>query len=137
VVRVQTLPGQVINGSEQIAQLSFQTVAGQRSAFVPLAINSMAAMDPSGVPYPVYFPRNGEVVVVGDAPLLRGGQPSGLSRTLTLYGKVGLNHELQSSINGFSSTAWQPVLSYLQTNVAQQVVVTSSSPVVFYRLLAR
>ena len=137
VVRLQTLPGRVISGSAQIAQLSFQAVAGQRSAFVPLAVSSVAATDPSGAPYPNYIPRKGELVVVGDAPLLRAAQPSGLSRTLTLYGKVGLNHELQSSTDGFSAAAWQPVLSYLQTNVAQQVVVTSSSPVVFYRLLAR
>jgi hypothetical protein len=136
VVRVQTLPGQAISGSAQIAQLSFQTVAGQRSAFVPLAINSMAATDASGIPYPNYIPRNGQVVVVGDAPLLRGAQSSGLSRALTLYGKVGLTHELQCSTNGFSSAAWRPVLSYLQTNTAQQVVVTSPSPVVFYRLVA-
>jgi len=137
VVQVQTLPGQAINGSMQIAQLSFQTVTGQRSAFVPLAISSMAATDLSGGPYLNYIPRSGQVVVVGDAPLLSGALPSGLSRTLTLYGKIGLTHELQCSTNGFSSAAWQPVLSYLQTNTAQQVVVTSPSPVVFYRLLAR
>jgi hypothetical protein len=136
VVRVQTLPGQAISGSAQIAQLSFQTVAGQRSAFVPLAISSMAATDASGMPYPNYIPRNGEVVVVGDVPLLRGAQPSGLSRTLTLYGKVGLKHELQYNTNGLSAASWRSAMSYLQTNAAQQVVVTSSSPVVFYRLVA-
>jgi hypothetical protein len=53
-----------------------------------------------------------------------------------LYGEVGLSYELQYTTNGFSATAWQPLLSYLQTNVAQQVVVTSSSPVVLYRLVA-
>jgi hypothetical protein len=134
VVSMQTLPGQAISGSAQIAQLNFQAVAGQQSAFVPLAISSVAAATANGDPYLNYVPRNGEVVVVGDVPLLRGAQPSGLSRTLTLYGKVGLNYELQCNTNGFSATAWQPALSYLQTNIAQTVVVTSSSPVVFYRI---
>ena len=137
VVSVQTKPGQAINGSAQIAQLNFQAVAGQQSAFVPLAISSMAASAANGEPYVNYFQGGGEVVVVGDAPLLRGAHPSGLSQSLTLYGKVGLNYELQCNTNGFSAAAWQPVLSYLQTNVAQTVVVTSPSPVVFYRLMSR
>lgn len=136
VVRVQTLPGQAISGSAQIAQLSFQAVAGQRSAFVPLAISSVAAATASGGPYQNYIPHNGEVVVVGDVPLLRGDQPIGLSRSLTLFGKVGRNHELQYNTNGFSAAAWHPVMSYLQTNVAQTVDVTSSSPMIFYRLVA-
>ena len=136
VIRVQTLPGQVISGSAQIAQLSFQAVAGQRSTFMPLAISSMAAMDASGVSYPNYIPRNGETVVVGDVPLLRGAPASGSSRTLTLYGKVGLNHELQYNTNVLATASWHSAMSYLQTNTAQQVVVTSSSPVIFYRLVA-
>jgi hypothetical protein len=77
------------------------------------------------------------VVVVGNAPLLRGAQPSGLSQSLTLYGTVGRNYELQYNTNGLSAATWQPALSYLQTNIAQTVVVTSPSPVVFYRLLAQ
>jgi hypothetical protein len=136
VIRVQTLPGQVISGSAQIAQLSFQAVAGQRSAFMPLAISSVAAMDASGLSYSYYAPRNGDVVVVGDVPLLRGAPASGSSRTLTLYGKVGLNHELQYNTNLLATASWHSAMSYLQTNTAQQVVVTSSSPVIFYRLVA-
>ena len=136
LVRVKTLPGQAISGSTQIAQLNFQAVAGQRSAFVPLAISHVAAATASGDLYQNYIPRNGEVVVVDDAPLLRGAQSSGLSRSLTLFGKVGLNHELQYNTNGFSAAAWYPVMSYLQTNVAQTVDVTSSSPMIFYRLVA-
>lgn len=136
VVRVQTSPGQAISGSAQIAQLNFQAVAGQRSAFVPLAISSVAAATADGELYQNYIPHNGEVVVVGDVPLLRGAQSSGLSRSLTLFGKVGLNHELQYNTNGLSAAAWHPAMSYLQTNIAQTVVVTSSSPVIFYRLVA-
>jgi hypothetical protein len=137
VVSMQTKPGQAINGSAQIAQLNFQAVAGQQSAFLPLAISSVAAAAANGGLYSNYFPGSGEVVVVGNAPLLRGAQPSGLSQNLTLYGTVGRNYELQCNTNGFSAEAWQPVLSYLQTNVAQTAVVTSPSPVVFYRLLAQ
>jgi hypothetical protein len=136
VVRVQTSPGQAISGSAQIAQLNFQAVAGQRSAFVPLTISSVAAATANGDLYLNYVPHSGEVVVVADVPLLRGAQSSGLSRSLTLFGKVGLNHELQYNTNGLSAAAWRPAMSYLQTNIAQTVVVTSSSPMVFYRLMA-
>ena len=136
LIRVKTLPGQAISGSTQIAQLNFQAVAGQGSAFVPLAISHVAAATATGDLYQNTIPRNGEVVVVDDAPLLRGAQSSGLSRSLTLFGKVGRNHELQYNTNGFSAAAWHPVMSYLQTNVAQTVDVTSSSPMIFYRLVA-
>ena len=137
LVSVQTKPGRAINGSAQIAQLNFQAVAGQQSAFVPLAISGMAATAANGERYSNYLPGSGEVVVVGNAPLLRGAQPSGLSQSLTLYGTVGRNYELQYNTNGLSAATWQPTLSYLQTNIAQTVVVTSPSPVVFYRLLAQ
>ena len=137
LVSVQTKPGRAINGSAQIAQLNFQAVAGQQSAFVPLAISGMAATAANGERYSNYLPGSGEVVVVGNAPLLRGAQPSGLSQSLTLYGTVGRNYELQYNTNGLSAATWQPALSYLQTNIAQTVVVTSPSPVVFYRLLAQ
>jgi hypothetical protein len=68
--------------------------------------------------------------------LLKNAQTSGLTRTLTLFGKVGLNHELQYNTNGLSATSWRSAMSYLQTNTAQQVDVTSSSPMIFYRLVA-
>ena len=134
VVSLQTVPGKTISGPAQIAQLNLQTVAGQQSAFVPLVITNVAAAAANGVAYLNCFEGNGEVAVVGDAPLLRGARPSGQSQSLTSYGNVGVNYELQYNTNGFSAAAWQPALSYLQTSVAQTVVVTSSSPVVFYRL---
>ena len=137
VLNLQTKPGRVFNGSGQIAQLNLQAVPGQQSAFVPLAINSMAAAAQNGKYYQNCFPGDGEVVVVGNAPLLRGAQSSGSTQSLTLYGTVGANYQLQYNITGISSAAWQPALSYLQTNIAQTVVMTSSSPLVFYRLMAQ
>lgn len=137
LISLQTKPGRVLSGSAQIAQLNLQAVPGQQSAFVPLAISSVAAAAQNGNYYQNCFPYNGEVVVVGNAPLLRGAQSSGSSQSLTLYGTVGVNYQLQYNITGISSAAWQPALSYLQTNIAQTVVMTSSSPLAFYRLMAQ
>ncbi|MGO8928513.1 MAG: fibronectin type III domain-containing protein [Limisphaerales bacterium] len=137
VVSIQTSRGKTLTGSAQVATLNFQAVAGQQSAFVPLSVNSVAGAAANGLSYQDCFAGNGEVVIVGSVPLLSAAQPSGSSQSLTSYGTVGLNYELQYSTNGFSAAAWQPALSYLQTNIAQTVVVTSSSPAVFYRLLAQ
>jgi hypothetical protein len=137
LVSVQTKPGSVINGSVQIAQLNLQAVPGQQSAFVRLTLSPVAAAAANGRYYQNCFSGGGEVVVVGAAPLLRGAPSIGSSQSLTLYGKVGLNYQLQYNTTGLSATAWQPALSYLQTNIAQTVVMTSSNPMVFYRLMAQ
>ena len=137
VVSIQTAQGKTLSGSAQIANLNFKAVAGQQSAFVPLGVNGIAAAAANGLPYQNCFPGDGEVVVVGNTPLLSGAQSSGSSQSLTLYGTVGVNYQLQYNITGLSAAAWQPALSYLQTNIAQTVVMTSSSPLVFYRLMAQ
>jgi hypothetical protein len=137
VVRLQTKSGRAINGSAQIAQLNLQAVPGQQSAFVPLAVSSVVAAAANGKYYQNCFPGDGEVVVVGNAPLLRGAPTIGASQSLTLYGTVGLNYQLQYNTTPLAAAAWQSALSYLQTNIAQTVVMNSSNPLVFYRLMAQ
>jgi len=137
MVNVKTKSGHVINGSAQIALLNLQAVPGLQSAFVPLTVSSISAAASNGKYYQNCFPGSGEVVVVDNAPLLLAAPPSGPSQSLTLYGMVGVNYELQYNTTALSPAAWQSALSYLQTNIAQTVVMTSSNPMVFYRLKAQ
>jgi hypothetical protein len=137
VVNVRTRSGRSLTGSLRIANLNFQTVASQQSAIVPMPINSVTAMATNGHAYNNCGSRAGQVIVMGSAPFLTGDRPAGLSRALTLYGNVGASYQLQSNTNGLSPTGWQPVASYLQTNLPQTILVTSPSPQVFYRLLAQ
>jgi len=137
VVNVRTRSGRSLAGSLRIANLSFQTVAGQPSAVVPMPVTSVTGTATNGQAYHNYSARAGQVIVMGSAPFLTGARPAGQSRALTLYGNVGVNYQLQFNTNGLSPAGWQPALSYLQTNLPQTMVVTSPSPQVFYRLLAQ
>ena len=137
VVNVRTRSGRSLAGSLRIANLSFQTVAAQQSAVVSMPVNSVSGMATNGQAYHNYCARPGQVIVMGSAPFLSGARPSGPSQTLTLYGNVGANYQLQFNTNGLSPAGWQPVVSYLQTNLPQTMVVIPPSPQVFYRLLAQ
>jgi hypothetical protein len=133
LVRLSSLPGQVMSGSNVVAQISFQSLAGQSSAFVNLPVQNMTGAKPTGMTYVDYAAQLGQVVVVGNVPLLQS-TVVGQSRVLRLYGKVGTSYQLQSSTNLLNPAAWTQVSSYTQTNVAQSLSVSGASPAIFYRL---
>jgi hypothetical protein len=133
LVNIKATPGQVMIGSNLVAQLNFQSSSSQSSAFVDLPVQNTAGTKPTGSVYVNAASQWGQVVVVKDLPLLQS-TVSGSSRTLQLYGKVGTTYQLQSSTNLLQPSAWTTVLSYTQTNVAQSLSADQSTPVIFYRL---
>ena len=63
-------PGQTFLGSEQIAQLSFMTVAGQSSSFVQLAPQSLQGVNADGSRPTDLASGSGRLVIIGAQPLL-------------------------------------------------------------------
>ncbi|HWW01934.1 MAG TPA: fibronectin type III domain-containing protein [Candidatus Acidoferrum sp.] len=137
MVALQTTPGQTLQGTNLIAQLSFQTISNQPSAFVNLPVAITAANKPDGTGYANYFPQAGRVAVVSDVPLLQISQSQGSNLTLILFGKVGARYQLQCATNLLGQVSWSPLNTYNQTTVAQTVSVNATSPVLMYRLQQR
>jgi hypothetical protein len=135
LVAIQASPGQVLHGTEQLAQLSFAAVSNPPSAFVPLPVGSISAVKPDGSAYINYILQAGTVIMVQNIPVLTSAVGPGLQRSLTLYGLVGANYQLQYSTN--LTMAWTPLLTYTQTNEVITINVTATNDVIFYRLMGQ
>ena len=133
-IRVQALPGKSIEGSNLVAQLSFQASASQPSSFVRVSTWSISGTKTSGKSYLNYAPRLGQVAVVKDVPLLQASASGGSGRRLLLYGRVGTSYRVQYATNSVVHPTWYSLTTYSHTNVFQPLDVGASSPLIFYRL---
>jgi len=134
LINLQMSPGQVLRGSNLIAQLSFQTVPGQSSAFVSIPSQILSAAKPTGADYLDYYPQVGQVAVVNNVPLLAAGLANDNSPALTVYGQVGTKYQIQYSTNFNNSGIWSALLSYTQTNISQTFAPSPRNPSVLYRV---
>jgi len=135
LIEIHLMPGHVLQGTQQIAQLSFLAVSNQHSAFVPLPIGSVIAAKPDASDYSNYIPHAGLVAVVRTESLLEAAVSTDQSRYLALFGRLGVRYQLQYSTNLAIQGNWRPLLDYLQTNIVMTIDMDSSNPTIFYRLL--
>jgi hypothetical protein len=135
LINLQSVPGQVITGSNLIAELSFQTASNQTSAFVTLPLKILSASKLNSTGYAYTLTAAEQIVVVNDAPLIQASSSkTSLNRNLTLFGRIGTSYQLQYSTN-LESGPWYRLLKYTQTSLAHDVSVDGTSPLIFYRLL--
>jgi hypothetical protein len=135
IASLQTAADQPFSGSAQVGQINFQTAADQPQSILcslPSAGSSASTVD--GLAYGNVTVQPGEVVIVGNQPMLRP-QASGsdTGRSLSLYAIPG-SYQLWYSTSLLDPVTWQPAFSYEQTNVVQTVTLDDTLPVVFYRL---
>jgi hypothetical protein len=133
-ISFQTAPGQVLQGTQQIAQLSFTAITNEFSAFVSLPFANVSAIKPDGSSYTNYITSTARIAVIEGQPLLWASLSANSARELTLYGRLGVSYELQHSINLSLPNAWDLGWSYVQTNGAVTINVDSSNPNIFYRI---
>ena len=57
-----------------------------------------------------------------------------LNRNLILFGKLGVDYQVQYSTQPTLPAAWYPLVNYTQTNGVMSLDVGSSDPMIFYRL---
>jgi hypothetical protein len=130
----QAAPGQVLQGTQQIAQLTFTAISNEYSAFVWLPFVDVSATKPDELLYTNYITPAARIAVIEGQPLLWASLLSNSSRQLTLFGRVGVSYELQHSTNLALPTVWNSALSYVQTNGVQTLEVDSVNPNIFYRI---
>jgi hypothetical protein len=135
VIHLQASAGQVLQGSNLVGQLNFQTAPGQPSTFVYMPWEVLSASKPDGALYANPVPEMERIVVVNDVPLMEPNSAAGTNMGLTFYGKVGASYQLQGLAGLGDQEAWQPLLSYSQTNIQQAVSVDTTQQMGFYRLL--
>ncbi len=131
---LQTVAGQTLLATQQVAQLSFLAISNQNPILLPLPIKQITGAKPDGSVYTNYFAPTANITVIGGEPFLWASLAPDLSRNLTLYGFLGVSYQLQSSTNTASPVAWTPMWNYVQTNVAITIPVDSVHRDIFYRL---
>jgi hypothetical protein len=134
-ITLLTTAGQSLQGAQQVATLNFTAVSNNISAFVGLPVSSISALKTNGLTYSNYITPTARVAVVQNQPLLLGtvsGSPGG---TLQLFGKVGMNYQLQYRTNLDGASPWAPLLTYSQTNGVMSIQPGVTGPAVYYRLL--
>jgi len=134
VVDLQISPGQSLAATNTIAQLNFQALPTQTSAFINVPVAAASGVKSNGSQYGNVTLGMAQVVVVGASPLLQTQTSAAQSRALMLYGNPGANYQVQYATNLTPPIAWAPLLNYQQTNVSESVSLDDSQPMVYYRL---
>jgi hypothetical protein len=133
VIQLQTDPNQPLTGTNLVAQVSFQTSAGQPSAIYSLAAVTSSANTATGPADANLSANSTEVAVVGAQSLLRPQSDAINGRSLSLYAQPGA-YVLQYATSLAAPVAWTTLRTYQQTNLVQAVSLDSDQPVIFYRL---
>jgi hypothetical protein len=134
LVTIQMSPGQVLQGSNVIGSLSFQSLATQASGYINLPISSLSAVKPNAVPYSVAVPKAGQVAIINSLAMLQATTSATPARSLTILGKVGNNYQVQYCTNFGAAAVWYPLGTYSQTNISQTITVDPTLSQVLYRV---
>ena len=134
LVTITMVPGQVLQGSNVIGSLSFQSLAGQSSGYINLPVTSLSAVKPNALPYAVEFPTAGQVAVINSSAMLQAAATATPTRSLIILGKVGNTYQLQYCTNFGPAAVWYPLGTYSQTNTSQTIAADPTLPQAFYRV---
>ena len=130
------MPGQVLQGTQQLARLHFTANTGQNSGFAFLQLDSMTAAVTATEVEPTLLVNDGRAVVVGTRPLLEARIRPGNLREVTLYGKRNTTYVIEFSTNLVNGGVWRPrgtVFGSSMTNLTQSLLLNLPAPPVFYR----
>lgn len=134
VVQMQIDPGQSFAGSNTIAQLNFQALPAQPSAFVNVPITGASGIKSDASSYANVIPGSGQVVVVGANPLLQFQASASQGDVLNLFGHPGATYQVQSTTNLTPPIVWAPLLNHEQSDVNDSLNLDGSQPAIFFRL---
>lgn len=130
--------GVSLQGTQQLARLQFEAIAGAASAFVPLQTSFSAATRTEEGLDPTLLANNGRAVVIGSQPLLEPTFTSPTVRQMMLYGRRGVTYTVESSTNIANPLAWRSrgtLSGATMTNLFRVLPLNASpAPPVYYRI---
>jgi hypothetical protein len=133
-VTLATPPGQSLQGAQPLAQLNFTVGSNQPSAFVNVAAQSLRVANADGTLTTNVSAQAGQLVLVGNQPLLQTMLGPNATRSLALYGIPWDSYELQYSTNIGNPAAWTDLMRVPLTNIVQIFTGLDTHPAaIFYR----
>lgn len=134
VIQLNSMTGQSLTGTNLLGQVNFQAASGQTSTIAyPITAASASGNTAAAASYANVLAQPGEVVVVGNQPMLRPQATAGGGRSLILFANPG-NYQLLYTTSLNAPVVWTPLMTSQQTNAAQSVSLDPSLATVFYRL---
>lgn len=131
-------PGVSLQGTQQLAQLQFEAIAGVPSAFVPLQTSLTNITRAEAGLEPTLLANNGRAVVIGTQPLLEPTLTTPAVRQMMLYGRRGTTYTIEASTNIANPSAWRArgtLPGASMTNLFRVLPLTAApAPPVFYRI---
>jgi hypothetical protein len=138
-VTFTALPGNTLQGTQQLARLHFFANDGQTSAFVPLVVSSVQSTRADEGLAPTHLANDGRITVIGTQPLLENRFSTNGQREVVVYGRPGVNYPVQYATNLANGGTWFPRgTASMGTNLVRVVPVGNTVPpisvrAVFYR----
>ncbi len=133
-LNLQTLPGQVLQGTQAVARLDFIATTNPPSQFLHLQLTNLTGLKPGGIIYSNSVKGGGRVAVVQDKPLIETTLTPDQSRRVWVYTQPGLNCELFSTTNLIPPIYWTPTVTFIQTNIATPIDVPDTNNMIYYRV---
>lgn len=131
-------PGVSLQGTQHLAQLQFEAIAGATSAFVPLHASMEAVTRAEAGLEPTLLANDGRAVVIGAQPLLEPTFTSPTIRQMMLYGRRGTTYTVEASTNIANPLAWRSrgtLPGATMTNLFRSLPLPASpAPPVYYRI---
>ena len=126
-------PGQTLQGTQELANLSFNTLSAQSSAILRLLPANIIAVKPDSSQVGEVLAEPGQLTIVADGPLLVANLEANVVRTLTLYGKPGANYQMQYSYSLQSPLVWSNWTTVSLSAISQTFsALSTTNPTVFF-----
>ena len=103
---IAAVDGQILQGTQRLARLSFTAVTNQTSAFVPLELDSMHGAMAQAATRPTLMSTGGRIAIIGAQPLVDAHFSATGARELGLYGRRNATYIVQYSTNLANLTNW-------------------------------
>lgn len=124
-------PATLVNGTREVARLSFRVSGGEPSATLPLDIEAILGRRTSGLLLTNGVGQNGRVIVVDAEPVLMGDRTDG-PRVL-LYGRPGATYELDYTRDLNDTPVWLHLATVPMSGRRAVVNLDPGLPAVFVR----
>jgi hypothetical protein len=122
------LPGdRVLHGPTNVAELSFEALANQTSAFVSLDVAVVVGHKPDGAVVGNAYGYPGRVVVVGENPLLEVVRCMNGQFQLILYALPGTTNRLETTTSLPAQPFWIPWQTNVQASLVHSVPCLSAT----------
>jgi hypothetical protein len=125
---IAAVPGQLLQGTQQLARLYFSALPGQISSFSALTLGSIGATRSDAGPLPSALLNDGRVVIIGAQPLVEAFYQNDGQPALMLYGKAGHTYQVETSSDLGNPSSWSPMAPIVLPTMSQLVPLPPSGP---------